>query len=840
MPESLFLNKKQVDSYIQPITRKIQIGEVSEITEIKSSYSYTIKIPATSKNLQILDMISTSGNTSRKPFEEVVADYYIDGLPMVLNGSAIIRSIDAKEIQLNLIDGFRGLSVVLGDKKVSELDFSSYNHSASKEAVVDSYTNTDGYIYAFADFGKGYEESAVQYYENLAPSFYVNTIVDMIFSEAGFLKSGDFFTTDAKYLKEVLTPCRGYEITPAGTTVVISELFGDLKQIDLIKFIANKHGLLMQYNSNEEDFEFKKIQEVLNSEDTAEDWTEKISNFNEQEFASGYAKVNLAKYSYASSAFEELDGELVVDNENASEEGTLFSSPFEVPAISGLYGHSAPLPSKAIYSIPIWGAAITKIAILEESVAPNSTLFPSARLLQTGGQTTDINYRIKAFVVDIYNNARSEYKAYAAKGTVEDADAAMVCYYTDADVFISYEIAGSGSVVSYEKISLTVPTTTGIIRVMGTGASLPLLYEYDNYDYDSAENSSTPSKIMYVDLLASQSQVQEFSFDGSVTSEYTPYLTTKFMSLQYSIDNNYKSFTDLLNDYKKRTLLANLSLIDIVNNDFFKLKFLKQTGRFYYLNNIQHTNGQLSKCEALEIANFATNYSPTISDIYRKVTSYDLTSVKEIIVSKANFLVGYYDEEFDAPLKLKLISGFNSNIKLYQDAVEITVETEIDFEDLNLLATAQVLNGSNYSESWVFKISDAGSEEYSEESAELTIEAFAFIDYIPQTPNAVATLKSGENSEITLGIENDKIMTGISSTLPYDIGDDSKYFEFTIISKPVGSTAHFEQNYEDYEGTLIFDGVAADLGDYTIRMTITTPSGATDYDDKALTIIETT
>ena len=837
MSESLYLNKKKIDLHDKPITRKIQIGEVSEITERKSSFSYTINIPKTANNLQVIDMISTSGNKSRKPFEEVVADYQIDGLPIIQNGSAIIKNTQGKDIQLNLIDGFRGLSNELGEKKINKLDFSIHNHESTKENVADSFDNTDGYIYAFADFGKGYEEGVVQYMERFAPSFYLHTIIDKIFDEIDFDYTGDFLS-DEKYLKEVLPPCNGYEINPNGTTVLIADTFGDIRQVDLIKDLANRHGLLMKFDPDNDTFEFKKLQTVLNSSSSAEDWTEKISEFDDEDYNSGYSKINTAKFSYDSNASEDLDGELLVDNENAEEEATLFNSPFEIPAISGLYGYAAPLPSKDIYLIPVWGAYVEVSYALETELTEDSTT-DDVRLLDDGTTTADNDYKVKKYTVDIYDTIKSEYKVYRIKGVVEDSGAAMVCYYDISDIFISAEFLGTGSVVSYDKELMAVPTNTEFMRIMGTDSNEPELYEYVNREYDSAEISSTPIKVMYIQLLASDIQIQEFNFAGAVNSDYTPFLSTKFMSLQYSIDNNYKSFTDLLNDYKKMSLIANLSLIDVINIDFFKLKFLKQTGRFYYLNNIQHTARQISKCEALEILNFATNYAPEISDVSRKITSFDLASAT-IQISKANFLTKYFDKEYDAPLKLKLISGFNSNIKIYQNDIEITSETEIVFEDLNLFVKGQIYENQNYSESWVFKISDSGSQNYSEDSAVLTVEAFSFQDFLTSIhPNASASLKSGENNEIILGVENDKILTGEATTefIP-DQGDNSKYYEFTIIDKPASSTARIEQDYEDYEGTMIFDGVSADLGAYIIRFTVTTPSGVTDYDDINLTIIE--
>jgi len=70
MADSLFLNKIRVDIYEKPITRRIQIGDISDISSRKSSFSYTINLPDTSRNKEVLEMLGVSGNLSRKPYEE--------------------------------------------------------------------------------------------------------------------------------------------------------------------------------------------------------------------------------------------------------------------------------------------------------------------------------------------------------------------------------------------------------------------------------------------------------------------------------------------------------------------------------------------------------------------------------------------------------------------------------------------------------------------------------------------------------------------------------------------------------------------------------------------------
>jgi hypothetical protein len=71
---------------------------------------------------------------------------------------------------------------------------------------------------------------------------------------------------------------------------------------------------------------------------------------------------------------------------------------------------------------------------------------------------------------------------------------------------------------------------------------------------------------------------------------------------QVEITNNYTEFTSLLDNYKKIVVNCNLSIIDVYNLDFFKLKYFKQLGRSYYLNKVKsYKNNTITKIELIQI-----------------------------------------------------------------------------------------------------------------------------------------------------------------------------------------------------------------------------------------------
>ena len=207
--ELLYLNKILVDIVGKSVTRKIQIGDIGDVSKRKSSFSYSIKAARTTKTTQVLDMLATNGNTSRKPFEHIVADYIVDGVPLIINGFAKISKTSEFFI-INIFDGVKDLSERIKGLKISDLQLDDLNHILTSQTYIDSYSNTEGYIYCIADYGFGVFTNLKV--EKQAPSIYSYTLFRKIFEQAGLNLVGDFFTTNQEYLTEVVPPAKGYEI----------------------------------------------------------------------------------------------------------------------------------------------------------------------------------------------------------------------------------------------------------------------------------------------------------------------------------------------------------------------------------------------------------------------------------------------------------------------------------------------------------------------------------------------------------------------------------------------------------------------------------------------------
>lgn len=197
------------------------INDIRNPESIKSNYTKEFTIPATHNNNKFFESLLYNGNypTSFNPGFKASAQLYGDSSIIIdgyLQVTQIIKNDD------NVVDAY---SVViygeisslfndLGGLKVTDLDFSEYNHIWNLANVENSwntsikYNNIDapfilgrGYVYPFEWRGQTTNEMGV---EDFYPAIYVKTIWDKIFKKAGKTYTSTFL--NSKEFKSLVIP----------------------------------------------------------------------------------------------------------------------------------------------------------------------------------------------------------------------------------------------------------------------------------------------------------------------------------------------------------------------------------------------------------------------------------------------------------------------------------------------------------------------------------------------------------------------------------------------------------------------------------------------------------
>jgi hypothetical protein len=215
------------------------IADIREPESRSSDWSKTFTLPGTKRNnklfshlfdlnLSIRNTTATNFNPDFNPNLKASASLYVDevtqieGFIRLLN----INVTDRHEIQYEctLHGQLADLFAKIADKRMSELDFSEYNHTINSTNIFNSWDTSivkngssgyvnfsggkpigEGYVYGWIDNGT-YANYDNLYTDNMTPYVYAKQVVDKIFSGAGYTySSGSFFNTDL--FKRLVVPC---------------------------------------------------------------------------------------------------------------------------------------------------------------------------------------------------------------------------------------------------------------------------------------------------------------------------------------------------------------------------------------------------------------------------------------------------------------------------------------------------------------------------------------------------------------------------------------------------------------------------------------------------------
>jgi hypothetical protein len=207
------------------------IADIRNPEKRSTEYSKTIKCPATKNNDELfghiydvnisndydanISNISVNFNPNKKAEARVIADG-VEVMAGVVQLRKIVQKGHAYTYEVVFIGKLVNIFSVIGDKKINEeLDFSDLNHELTQANVVSSWSNTDGYVYPYIDYGKRIEfnnTGRVFYPNDLRPAIFAKTILNKIFDFAGFTYTSSFF--GSTLWNQLIVPFTGKSLLP--------------------------------------------------------------------------------------------------------------------------------------------------------------------------------------------------------------------------------------------------------------------------------------------------------------------------------------------------------------------------------------------------------------------------------------------------------------------------------------------------------------------------------------------------------------------------------------------------------------------------------------------------
>lgn len=215
------------------------IADIREPESRSSDWSKTFTLPGTKANnklfTHLFDLNLSIRNTSATNFSpdfnpNLKADAILQ-VDEVTQIEGFIRLLSIKVNDFNQIEyecsmhgQLADLSAKIADKKLSDLSFIEYNHTINTTNIFNSWDTSiikngstfvnfsggapigDGYVYTWLDNGK-YADYNYMQTDDMSLCLYAKTVVDKIFSGAGYTyTSGSFFNT--AQFRRLVVPCQ--------------------------------------------------------------------------------------------------------------------------------------------------------------------------------------------------------------------------------------------------------------------------------------------------------------------------------------------------------------------------------------------------------------------------------------------------------------------------------------------------------------------------------------------------------------------------------------------------------------------------------------------------------
>jgi hypothetical protein len=204
------------------------VDDVMDFGAKNTSFSKTISLSGTARNNQIFGFVFDIGNANDFDITKPNVNYnfnasksakcviYIDKVQIFKGTLRVLEIVVDKETieyQCSVFGELGGLMNTIGNKKLEDLDFSSYDHVYNTTNITASWdaARGEGYYYPLIDYGNVSTNKVDFQYSTFRPAIYIKQYIDKIFANINYTYECDFFETD--YFKRLIIPHNQKELT---------------------------------------------------------------------------------------------------------------------------------------------------------------------------------------------------------------------------------------------------------------------------------------------------------------------------------------------------------------------------------------------------------------------------------------------------------------------------------------------------------------------------------------------------------------------------------------------------------------------------------------------------
>ena len=219
----IFINNEEIDLKDDvSIPLNFNIADIREPEKKSTTWSKTVILPGSSFNNDLFSNIwnvnavinssgSTNFNPNFNPNLKAKAEIYYNnalqftGICQLLN----VNVIDKYQIEYEVafFGELQNIYQFFTNKFLRDIDLTEYSHTYTLHNQYLSWLRPygDGYVYPHIDYG--YSVNSQFKVQHIFPAIYIKTILDKMFSEAGYSYQSNFFNTDM--FKRLILPYSG-------------------------------------------------------------------------------------------------------------------------------------------------------------------------------------------------------------------------------------------------------------------------------------------------------------------------------------------------------------------------------------------------------------------------------------------------------------------------------------------------------------------------------------------------------------------------------------------------------------------------------------------------------
>lgn len=165
-------------------------GDLSDISKVNSSYSWSMKFPKSPNNTRVLGGLGLVGSNTSAPYTKIYCNLLDNGFPIVEKGLLNIKETSGDYYSIYIQEGFVDFLRDIKNDTLSDLDLSELDHERNYQVITDSFDLSKPYSYLIADVNGAYlpNESGTTNLKSSFMSPFANAgyIWDLIFDNYGW------------------------------------------------------------------------------------------------------------------------------------------------------------------------------------------------------------------------------------------------------------------------------------------------------------------------------------------------------------------------------------------------------------------------------------------------------------------------------------------------------------------------------------------------------------------------------------------------------------------------------------------------------------------------------